>query len=409
MISDTAVVIVAAGSSTRMQNGKKKEFLPLGTGTVLSESVKPFLKALKCDYLLIVVKKNGEKDATNALFSDDAIKNLLQKNKTSLFFVEGGDTRQESVYNALEKLSGLDVRTVLIHDGARPFVDEETILRVFNAAKKYNATVASVEPVDTQKIVDEEGFIKTHLKRSEMVAVQTPQGFDFEKLKIAHENAKRDNFECTDDTEIFEKYFGRVKVVQGNENNKKITYSKDYDLCHFDRSEQISFANGVEKSLNSEFRTGFGYDIHRLTEGRKLVLGGVVLPFEKGEEGHSDGDALLHAITDAVLGAVGLGDIGSFFPDTDEKYKNADSRKLLKMAWKKVKENGWKLCNLDCVIKLEKPKFLPYREKVIESIAETLEVEKNQVFVKAKTAEKMGEVGKSEAVEAWVTCLLQNN
>lgn len=390
MISDTAVVIVAAGSSTRMQNGKKKEFLPLGTGTVLSESVKPFLKALKCDYLLIVVKKNGEKDATNALFSDDAIKNLLQKNKTSLFFVEGGDTRQESVYNALEKLSGLDVRTVLIHDGARPFVDEETILRVFNAAKKYNATVASVEPVDTQKIVDEEGFIKTHLKRSEMVAVQTPQGFDFEKLKIAHENAKRDNFECTDDTEIFEKYFGRVKVVQGNENNKKITYLKDYEqMCR-----------------QAEFRTGFGYDIHRLTEGRKLVLGGVVLPFEKGEEGHSDGDALLHAITDAVLGAVGLGDIGSFFPDTDEKYKNADSRKLLKMAWKKVKENGWKLCNLDCVIKLEKPKFLPYREKVIESIAETLECEKNQVFVKAKTAEKMGEVGKSEAVEAWAICLL---
>ena len=153
-------------------------------------------------------------------------------------------------------------------------------------------------------------------------------------------------------------------------------------------------------------RVGLGYDLHRLIEGRRLLLGGIELPFEKGEDGHSDGDVLFHAITDAILGASGLGDIGSFFPPEDMKWKDADSAELLKTVWQKVKAAGWKLENLDCVIKLEKPKFIPYRQQVIESIARVLEVETDQVFVKAKTGEKLPPVGTSEAVEAEVVCLL---
>ena len=153
-------------------------------------------------------------------------------------------------------------------------------------------------------------------------------------------------------------------------------------------------------------RVGLGYDLHRLIEGRRLLLGGIELPFEKGEDGHSDGDVLFHAITDAILGASGLGDIGSFFPPEDMKWKDADSAELLKTVWQKVKAAGWKLENLDCVIKLEKPKFIPYRQQVIESIARVLEVETGQVFVKAKTGEKLPPVGTSEAVEAEVVCLL---
>lgn len=155
-------------------------------------------------------------------------------------------------------------------------------------------------------------------------------------------------------------------------------------------------------------RVGLGYDLHRLIEGRKLILGGIVIPFEKGEDGHSDGDVLLHAITDAVLGAAGLGDIGSYFPPEDMKWKDADSSELLKTVMKDVYAAGWKIENLDCVVKLEKPKFIPYRQQVIESIAKILEVKPEQVFVKAKTGEKLPPVGTSEAVEAYVTCLLQS-
>ena len=153
-------------------------------------------------------------------------------------------------------------------------------------------------------------------------------------------------------------------------------------------------------------RVGLGYDIHRLIEGRKLLLGGIELPFEKGEDGHSDGDVLFHAITDAVLGAAGLGDIGSFFPPEDMQWKDADSAKLLEAVMEKVRAAGWSIENLDCVIKLEKPKFIPYRQQVIESVARTLQIKPEQVFVKAKTGEKLPPVGTSEAVEATAVCLL---
>lgn len=154
-------------------------------------------------------------------------------------------------------------------------------------------------------------------------------------------------------------------------------------------------------------KVGLGYDKHLLTEGRKLVLGGVVIPFEKGEAGHSDGDVLLHAITDALLGASGLGDIGSYFPPDEPEWKDADSRKLLSKCWNDVKKAGFQLGNIDCVIALEKPKFLPFRAQVIESIAEVLNVNADQVFVKAKTGEKTGDVGTGKCVEAWCTCLLE--
>ena len=153
-------------------------------------------------------------------------------------------------------------------------------------------------------------------------------------------------------------------------------------------------------------RIGLGWDLHRLIEGRRLILGGIELPFEKGEDGHSDGDVLFHAITDAVLGAAGLGDIGSFFPPEDPQWKDADSAKLLAAVMEKVRAAGWQIENLDCVVKLEKPKFIPYRQQVIESIARTLQIKPDQVFVKAKTGEKLPPVGTSEAVEASAVCLL---
>ena len=154
-------------------------------------------------------------------------------------------------------------------------------------------------------------------------------------------------------------------------------------------------------------RVGLGYDLHRLVEGRKLFLGGVEFDFSKGEDGHSDGDVLLHAVTDALLGAIGLGDIGSYFPPEDEKWKDADSKLLLQKVWNDVRNEGWKIVNIDCVIKLEKPKFLPKRQDVINSIAQILEIESSNIFVKAKTGEKLPPIGTSQAVEAEAVCLLE--
>ena len=154
-------------------------------------------------------------------------------------------------------------------------------------------------------------------------------------------------------------------------------------------------------------RVGLGYDLHRLIEGIKLFLGGVEFDFSKGEQGHSDADVLLHAVTDALLGASGLGDIGSYFPPEDEKWKDADSKLLLQKVWNDVRNEGWKIVNIDCVIKLEKPKFLPKRQEVINSIAQILEIESSNVFVKAKTGEKLPPIGTSQAVEAEAVCLLE--
>ena len=154
-------------------------------------------------------------------------------------------------------------------------------------------------------------------------------------------------------------------------------------------------------------RVGLGYDLHRLVEGRKLLLGGIEFDFFKGEDGHSDGDVLLHAVTDALLGGSGLGDIGSYFPPEDEKWKDADSKILLQKVWEDVRTAGWKIVNIDCVIKLEKPKFLPKRQEVINSIAKILQIESSLIFVKAKTGEKLPPIGTSQAVEAEAVCLLE--
>lgn len=153
-------------------------------------------------------------------------------------------------------------------------------------------------------------------------------------------------------------------------------------------------------------KIGLGYDLHALKQGRPLILGGIVIPSDKGEQGHSDGDVLFHAITDALLGAAGLSDIGELFPPSQEQWKGADSSLLLQKAWSMVKESGWKLENMDCVIALEKPKILPFRKEIISNIAKTLQCSEDQVFVKAKTGEKLGEIGREEAVCVWAVCLL---
>ena len=387
-----------------MKSSIKKEYLPLNGGTVLSCAAKAFANTKKFSYFVITHPKGQEEQAKAALFAD---KSLTEKDFPNLIFTEGGSTRQSSIFNALSILEKCTPSPdfVLIHDGARPFIDEKTILLTVDATLEHGAAVPALTPTDTQKTKDENGFIKEHLERRTMAAVQTPQGFDFPKLIEAHRKAismSNAGKEYTDDTEIYGEFAGKVKIIDGTPENIKITWAKDYNA----EKAKDNADKDEGKSDMQDIRCGLGYDLHRLVEGRRLVIGGVDIPFEKGEDGHSDGDALLHAITDSLLGASGLGDIGSYFPPEEAKWKDADSAELLKTVWKDVKDAGWNLGNLDCVIKLEKPKFLPQRKEVIASIAKILEVPEDKVFVKAKTGEKLGSVGEGKAIEVWVTALL---
>ena len=398
-----ALIIVAAGSSTRMGGQIKKEYLPLHNGTVLSTVALTFLKSNQINTIAVVIPINGLDSAKNALYKDPEISNFISCNNTDIIFVEGGKTRQESVYNALSKLSLKEIPPdyVLIHDGARPFLSTNLVLNTINYTIQFDASVPAVNPVDTQKEIDSSGFISRHLIRKNLKAVQTPQGFKFSEIYKCHQQAKLDNTEYTDDTEIYDRYSNKKTFVfDGEAENKKITYIEDIPQNNLDTSTVKG---------KSMFRTGIGYDKHRLVENRRLIIGGIEIPFDKGEDGHSDGDAVLHAVTDALLGASHKGDIGSYFPDTDPKYKDADSRKLLSEAWTEIQNEGWKLENLDIVILIEKPKFIPYREQVIHSIAETLNVSDDKVFIKAKTGEKLGDVGNSKCIEVFANCLISKN
>ena len=427
--AELALVIVAAGSSTRFNAGGKerikKEYLPLDTeetadgtkgGTVLSAAAKIFLRAKDFSTLAIAYpsspdkeqQQENEKAAREALFSDEFFSSPTAQ-KTETIFVPGGETRQKSVKNALEEISRRTAgtereRIVFIHDGARPFLKAQTIEDTLEAALEYGAAVPGLQPTDTQKERDEDGFIRKHLVRSALSAVQTPQVFHLDEILEGHRRAEESGAECTDDTEIWDRFvvpfsngkFKTVKIVEGDPDNIKITYKSDLA------------PTAAERKM---IRIGIGYDKHILVDsaqtGRKLWLGGVEIPSDKGEDGHSDGDALLHAITDALLGASALGDIGSYFPPSDMKWKGADSKVLLETCWNDVKKEGWKLGNIDCVIALEKPKFLPHRDEVRASIAKILGCGIERVFVKAKTGEKTGDVGQRKVVEVWCTCLLE--
>lgn len=400
------LLLVAAGSSSRMGGGVKKEHLSMNGGTVLSNGAAVFLRTLPFDIVCVTYPWSHDKDQlelnlkaceTALLQKDfqDALKTL--STNPQIMFIPGGSSRQKSVYNALQAINQKTAdktvqKVVFIHDGARPFVTPQIISDTYKACLESGAAVPALEPVDTQKEVDKDGFIIRHLNRSSLAAVQTPQVFIFDQILQAHTKAAELQTEFTDDTAIWDQFvteYKKCRIVKGDSINKKITYPQD-----------------IKPQEPSMIRTGLGYDKHLLVEGRKLILGGVEIPSPKGEAGHSDGDALLHAITDALLGASGMGDIGSYFPSEDPQWKDADSRMLLSTVWADITAKGWKLENLDCVVELQSPKFLPHRQNVISSIAAILKVNADQVFVKAKTGEKTGEIGLGQAVECFATCLL---
>jgi 2-C-methyl-D-erythritol 2,4-cyclodiphosphate synthase/2-C-methyl-D-erythritol 4-phosphate cytidylyltransferase len=452
-----AAIICAAGSSKRM-GGRKKEYLALPSFskenllstplTVLGAAVSAFAALPQIKPIVITVPPGEESEARSRL-----PKELISENER-IFFVSGGKTRRASVHNALLFLASHKPAYVLIHDGARPWIRRELIGEIIEGAIKYGAAIPALPLVETPKELKtssgEVKFIERHLRRENLCAVQTPQGFAFPEILAAHEKAAereaKEGFEYTDDAEVWGEFIGQVAVIPGDPENIKITYPEDLGVCRalplsikkmrknivfkhfllcklrkeplnrrilrqtaakFYKSDRLQETAAYGKTLVNTQRIGIGRDLHRLASGRKFLLGGVEIPFDKGELGHSDGDVLAHAVCDAILGAAGLGDIGELFPDSDPAYKDADSMKLLERAWQSVKAQGWQLANLDCVVCCENPKILPHRDSIRSSIAKALDADPATVFVKGKTAEGLGPIGSEEAVEAMAVCLLE--
>ena len=383
-----AVIIAAAGSSSRMGTGVDKQFVILAGKPVLWHTINVFKQLPQIRQILVTVSPgNAERVAT-----------LLHQTLTGVPWqiVPGGAERQDSVRNAL-KLVSPSVELVLVHDGARPFVEPTCVLKSMQAAVETGAAVVAVPVKDTIKLADAAGGVKQTLDRSSLWQVQTPQTFRRELLLKAHEQAAAAGVVATDDAALVEWAGGSVSLVRGTYYNFKVTTPEDLVLAE---------AVAAERSGRRMQRVGFGYDVHQFVAGRPLMLGGVEVPHDRGLEGHSDADVLLHAISDALLGAAGLGDIGKHFPDTDLRYKGISSLLLLREVCRKLKEVGYAAQNLDAVIAAQEPKLAPYIARMNETIAAALDIPVTQVNVKATTTEHLGFVGRKEGIAAQAVVMI---
>ena len=369
----TAVIIAAAGRGTRLGSHVPKQFLKIGGEYVIAKTLKPFEHLDAIDYIFIVTNEDYLDFCRNIVESCG-----LQKVDA---IVPGGKERQDSVFNALQEVNRIrpGVSYVLIHDAARPYVSEDVIMNVLRATDEKGAAVACVAMTNSVRRAYGESGGSESVDRSDYYSVQTPQGFRKSMLIEAYEKAYDDYFIGTDDASIVERAGYEISIVDGDYENIKITTKED---------------------LPMENRIGTGFDVHRLVEGRKLVLGGIEIPWEKGLLGHSDADVLLHAIMDALLGAAGLGDIGHHFPDTDEQYRGISSLKLLERVKELLDDNYYKLANVDATVIAQKPKVAPYIDEMRKTIARVLDVDESRVNVKGTTTEELGFTGRGEGIAA---------
>ena len=365
------VILVCGGSGTRMGAEGNKTLLPVGGVPSCVRAARTLLTV--ADSLVAVVRAGEEK-----LFRDVFVKYGLQ----NAIIVTGGSSRQESVRNGLNAVPD-DCTEVLVHDGARPLVDEETVRRVLESVREYGTGIAAIPVTDTVKRADAEQNVQTTLDRSNLWRMQTPQGFRRELLVRAHREAKDD---LTDDAGLVEALGEPVRLVRSSVRNIKLTTQEDWAMA--------------ELLAGPSIRVGTGFDAHRLVEGRDLVLCGVRVPYELGLDGHSDADVALHALCDALLGAAALGDIGKHFPDTDGRYLGISSLILTERTREILEDAGYTPINVDVTIVAQKPKLAPYIEQMRNNVAKALRLPPEMVSVKATTTEKMGYEGRGEGISA---------
>lgn len=380
-----SLILVAAGQGSRMGAPVNKLLLEHQGHPLVAYTLKNVFASQELSELIIVARK--EEQAIFKKIVDTVSHHIPVK------FAPGGNTRVDSVRNGLSMLASASEK-VLVHDGARPFVDGNTIDRAFRTISKEHPAVAVGLPcVDTIKEVEHETILSTP-DRSRLYRAQTPQGA-FSALLLQAMGDLPSVEGVTDDASILERAGVPVKIVPGNEDFFKVTTPADWRR----------FVQMIQKK-EFPFRIGQGYDIHRYDETRPLMLGGVRIADTGGLLGHSDADVLLHAIMDAMLGAAGLPDIGHYFPDTDERFAGADSKNLLLEVKRIIGEAGYEVGNIDSTVIAEKPKLASHISAIKHSIAEALEIEDHQVGVKATTNEKLGCVGRKEGMAAMASVML---
>lgn len=380
------VIILAAGSGSRLAGSglnTKKQFLSWKGLPLYWHSVSAFLPIPSLRGCVLVFPEEGY---------DNAVLEVSSLHKQSggsipLITAMGGALRQDSVYHGLKKLPG-KCSHVLIHDGARPFVSAGLIQRVLDALDQgADGVVPAIPVTDTIKEIKNRRVIQT-LDRSVLARVQTPQGFDRLSLIRSHERAREKNLAVTDDASFLEECGYTVHTVQGEDANMKITTPADLDL--------------LKSSSPALHCSGFGYDVHKYgKDGTEMVIGGIPLPRGPRVLAHSDGDVLIHALCDAILGCMGEGDIGEHFPDTDPRWKGVSSGVLLGEVLHKAKVNRLILDHVDLTIVAQTPKLSPFKEQIRNSLASILDLERCRVNIKATTEEGMGFTGEKQGIKAY--------
>ncbi|WDV45445.1 2-C-methyl-D-erythritol 4-phosphate cytidylyltransferase [Clostridiaceae bacterium M8S5] len=389
-----STIIVAAGSGKRMKSNTSKQFMMVEKKPMLAYTIEKFQKCKYIDEIILVLKQEDIE-----VTKENIIKKYnLQKVKK---IVIGGKERYNSVHEGLKNVNkNCDI--VLIHDGARPNVSQEIILRGIMGVIKYKACVIGVPVIDTIKTVDENDKILQTPPRKQLWKAQTPQCFDYNLIMNAYNKALKEDIEFTDDSLLLEKLGYKVKMVIGDYNNIKVTVPRDLNILKVLNNE-----DDYEKKEECQMRVGMGYDVHKLVEGRKLILGGVEIEHTKGLLGHSDADVLVHALMDSILGALALGDIGKHFPDTEGEYKDISSMKLLSRVYDLMTGSAYEVVNIDCTISAQKPKLAGYIDAMRENIAKVLNINIDKINIKATTTEKLGFEGREEGISVQSICMLR--
>jgi 2-C-methyl-D-erythritol 4-phosphate cytidylyltransferase/2-C-methyl-D-erythritol 2,4-cyclodiphosphate synthase len=382
-----AALIVSAGRGARAGRAGQapKQYADLAGVPVLARAIAAFEACADIDSITVVIHPD-DRD-----LYDKAIGTAFPRLTAP---VTGGATRQISVRLGLEALAAQRPEAVLIHDAARPLVTPDVIARLVSALGPHRAAVAAIPAADSLKRDRGDGFVGGTLSRDAIWKAQTPQGFRFADILAAHARAASEQaLEFTDDAAIAEWAGIDVALVQGSERNFKITTPEDMAMA-----EQL-----VTSAIQTEPRTGSGFDVHAFCPGDHVWLAGVRIPHDKGLAAHSDGDAPLHALTDALLGSIGDGDIGQHFPPTDPAWKDAPSRLFVEDAARRITARGGRITNVDLTILCEAPRIGPHREAMRTAIASMLGIGIDRVAVKATTTERLGFTGRGEGIAALAT------
>ncbi|MBC9785229.1 2-C-methyl-D-erythritol 4-phosphate cytidylyltransferase [Heliobacterium chlorum] len=419
-----AAIIVAAGRGKRMGADKNKVLLPLAGKPIIWWTLQGFVN--HPDHFQPILLVTGREDMAY-------MQGMVEGNGWAerIRVVEGGEERMDSVQQGLRALGEKECEWVAVHDGARPLFTPALLTRCIQKVTACRSAVVAVPVKDTIKKVSAGGKVIETPERSGMYAVQTPQVFAVEDLIHAYDRLNESRSRGyrgipTDDAMVMEMAGYPVYLVEGEYENVKLTTPEDLVLAEAilkRRREQSDAAAGEAAAaqerateLSSDplqwllrVRTGMGYDVHKLVEGRKLILGGVDVPYEKGLLGHSDADVLLHAIKDAMLGAASMGDIGRHFPDNDPTYKGISSILLLEAVDSKLKEQGWTVVNIDATIVAQRPKLAPFIPAMQQKISQALGIPVDRINVKATTTEGLGFTGTGEGIAAYAVATVVKN